>query len=80
MTRPMADGINAATNSSRPTGRTASNGAQSKPLDRTSPQAFGQIKSKNGPDLILCGSSTLTPVLIEHGLADEIILLTCPVL
>lgn len=39
-----------------------------------------QIKSKDGLDLILCGSSTLTPVLIEHGLADEVMLLTYPVL
>jgi dihydrofolate reductase len=38
------------------------------------------IKSKKGPDLILWGSSTLTPVLIEHGLADEVMLLTYPVL
>ena len=39
-----------------------------------------RIKAKNGPDLILWGSSTLTPVLIEHGLADEVMLLTYPVL
>ncbi|MGZ4030517.1 MAG: dihydrofolate reductase family protein, partial [Bacteroidia bacterium] len=33
-----------------------------------------------GPDLLLWGSSTLTPVLLEHGLADEIILIVYPVL
>ena len=38
------------------------------------------IKSKAGPDIILWGSSTLAPVLIENGLADEIILIVCPVL
>jgi dihydrofolate reductase len=37
-------------------------------------------KSKNGPDLIVWGSSTLTPVLLEHGLADEVLLLVFPVL
>ena len=38
------------------------------------------IKAKDGPDLILNGSSTLTSVLIEHGLADEVVLLVNPVL
>src|SRR5207253_2172776 len=37
-------------------------------------------KSKNGPDLIVWGSSTLAPVLLEHGLADEVLLLVFPVL
>jgi dihydrofolate reductase len=39
-----------------------------------------RIKSHNGPDLILSGSSTLTSTLLEHGLADEIVLLVYPVL
>jgi len=30
--------------------------------------------------LIVWGSSTLTPVLLEHGLADEVLLLVFPVL
>lgn len=38
------------------------------------------IKSKDGPDLIVWGSSTLTPVLLEAGLADEVLLLVFPVL
>jgi dihydrofolate reductase len=38
------------------------------------------IKAKDGPNLILAGSSTLTSALIEHGLADEVILLVNPVL
>lgn len=38
------------------------------------------IKAKDGPDLILSGSSTLTSALLEHGLADELILLVNPVL
>ena len=37
-------------------------------------------KLKDGPDLIVWGSSTLTPVLLEHGLADEVLLLVFPVL
>ncbi len=39
-----------------------------------------RIKSQNGPDLILLGSSTLTSKLLEHGLADEVVLLVNPVL
>jgi dihydrofolate reductase len=39
-----------------------------------------RIKAKVGPDLIVWGSSTLTPVLLEHGLADEVLLLVFPVL
>ncbi len=38
------------------------------------------IKSKDGPDLIVWGSSSLTSVLLEQGLADEILLLVYPVL
>ena len=39
-----------------------------------------RIKSHNGPDLILSGSSTLTSTLLEHGLADEVVLIVYPVL
>jgi dihydrofolate reductase len=38
------------------------------------------VKSKDGPDLIVWGSSTLTSVLLEQGLVDEVLLLVCPVL
>jgi dihydrofolate reductase len=39
-----------------------------------------RIKSHNAPNLVLSGSSTLTSVLLEHGLADEVLLLVYPVL
>ncbi len=39
-----------------------------------------RIKASGGPDLILSGSSTLTSVLLEHGLADEVVLIVYPVL
>ncbi len=39
-----------------------------------------RIKSQDGPDLILWGSSTLTSTLLEHGLVDEVLLLVYPVL
>jgi len=38
------------------------------------------LKATDGPDLLLWGSSTLTPVLLQNGLADEIILIVYPVL
>ena len=38
-----------------------------------------RIKAKNGPDLVVTGSSTLTSVLLDHGLADELVLLVNPV-
>src|SRR6516165_5529002 len=38
------------------------------------------IKAKRGPDLILSGSSTLTSLLLEHGVADDVLLLVNPVL
>src|SRR4051812_49166255 len=38
------------------------------------------LKSENGPDLIVAGSSTLTSVLLEQGLVDEIVLIVYPVL
>jgi dihydrofolate reductase len=39
-----------------------------------------RVKSETGPDLILSGSSTLTSTLLEHGLADEVVLFVYPVL
>jgi dihydrofolate reductase len=39
-----------------------------------------KVKEAGGPDLIVWGSSTLTPLLISEGLADEVVLLVLPVL
>jgi dihydrofolate reductase len=39
-----------------------------------------RVKSTDGPDLIVWGSSTLTPVLLEQGLVDEVVLIVYPVL
>lgn len=39
-----------------------------------------KVKEAGGPDLIVWGSSTLTPLLIAEGLADEVLLLVFPVL
>jgi dihydrofolate reductase len=53
------------------------------PVERVGPDVVEdvrRIKSHDGPNLILCGSSTLTSTLFEHGLADEVYLIVYPVL
>jgi dihydrofolate reductase len=39
-----------------------------------------RVKSSDGPDLIVWGSSTLTSVLLDQGLVDEVVLAVYPVL
>ena len=41
---------------------------------------IAKVKAGEGPDLIVWGSSTLTPLLISEGLADEVVLLIFPVM
>ena len=77
---PMADSLNAATKFVA-THRPDSLGWG--PVEALGPDIVAgirRINAKNGPDLIVWGSSTLTPVLLEHGLADEVLLLVYPVL
>jgi dihydrofolate reductase len=38
------------------------------------------VKSTEGPDLVVWGSSTLTSVLLDQGLVDEVVLMVYPVL
>ena len=38
-----------------------------------------RIKAKKGPEIIVPGSPTLISVLLEHGLADEVVLLVNPI-
>ena len=77
---PMTDSINAATKyiaTHRP--RTLEWGPV-EDLGSDIVEGVRRAKAKNGPHLIVWGSSTLTPVLLEHGLADEVLLLVFPVL
>ena len=77
---PLADSLNAATKyvaTHRP------DSLEWGPCEGLGQDVVGgvrRIKAKDGPDLIVWGSSTLTPVLLEHGLADEVLLLVFPVL
>ena len=53
------------------------------PFEGLGPDIVGdirRIKSREGPDLVLWGSSTLTSTLLEHELADEVLLVVYPVL
>jgi dihydrofolate reductase len=43
-------------------------------------EGIRRVKSTDGPDLIVCGSSTLTSVLLDRGLVDEVVLMVYPVL
>jgi dihydrofolate reductase len=77
---PMSDRINAATKyvaTHRP------ESLEWGPFEGLGPDIgkdIHRIKSHNGPDLILSGSSTLTSTVLEQGLADEVVLLVYPVL
>lgn len=76
---PMADLLNAATKyviTHRP------ESLEWGPFEAISPdlvESVRRIKAKNGPDLVLPGSLTLTSMLLDHGLADEVILLVNPI-
>jgi dihydrofolate reductase len=77
---PMADGLNQATKYVV-THRPDSLGWG--PVEGLGPdfvQVLRRLKSQDGPDLVLSGSSTLTSPLLEHGLADEVLLAVYPVL
>lgn len=77
---PMADSLNAATKYVA-THRPDSLGwGPVEDLGADIVEGVRRVKSKDGPDMIVWGSSTLTPVLLEQGLADEVLLLVFPVL
>src|SRR5512141_2723206 len=77
---PMADRLNAATKfiaTHRP------ESLEWGPFESLGPDIVKdvrRIKASAGPDLILSGSSRLTSTLLEHGLADEVLLAVYPVL
>jgi dihydrofolate reductase len=77
---PIADGLNAATKYVA-THRPDSLGwGPVENLGADIIEGVRAVKSKDGPDLIVWGSSTLTPVLLEQGVVDEVLLLVCPIL
>lgn len=77
---PMADALNAATKYVA-THRPDSLGWRPvKDLGADIIEGVRGIKSKDGPDLIVWGSSTLTSVLLGQGLVEEVVLFVYPVL
>ena len=77
---PMADRLNAAT---KYVATHHSESLKWGPFESLGPdivEGVHRIKSQDGPDLILSGSSTLTSTLLEHGLADEVLLIVYPAL
>ncbi|WP_349368176.1 dihydrofolate reductase family protein [Salinarimonas sp.] len=77
---PMADSLNAATKyvaTHRPESLAWG------PVEALGADVLAGIraaKAKPGPDLVVWGSSTLTPILLGRGLADLLVLLVYPVL
>ena len=77
---PMADSLNAATKYVA-THRPDSLGwGPVKDLGANIMEGVRGLKSKDGPDLIVWGSSTLTSVLLGQGLVDEVVLIVYPIL
>jgi len=77
---PMANAINAATKYIATHRPDSLEWGPVKGLDENTVEAIGNLKSTEGPDLLVVGSSTLTSLLLDQGLADEVILITYPVL
>src|SRR6516162_2320050 len=77
---PLADRLNAATKyiaTHRP------ESLEWGPFEGVGPDLVAGVrrpKSQDGPGLVLSGSSTLTSTLLEHGLADEVLLVVYSVL
>jgi dihydrofolate reductase len=77
---PMGDRLNAATKyvaTHRP------ESLEWGPFEGVGPdlvEGIRRIKSQDGPDLLLWGSSSLTSTVLEHGLADEVLLIVYPAL
>lgn len=78
-TSPMADRLNAATKyvvTHRP------ESLEWGPFEGVGPdlvESVRRIKATDGADVVLSGSSTLTSAVLEHDLADEVLLLIYPV-
>ena len=77
---PMADSLNAATKYVATHRPKSLEWGPVEHLGADIVDGVRRVKAKKGPHLIVWGSSTLTSVLLEHGLADEVMLLVFPVL
>ncbi|OXM59948.1 dihydrofolate reductase family protein [Amycolatopsis vastitatis] len=76
---PMVDRLNAATKFVATHRPDSLEWGPAEGLGQDVIEGVRRVKSADGPDLVLSGSSTLTSPLLEHGLADEVLLLVYPV-
>jgi dihydrofolate reductase len=77
---PIADGLNAATKYVATHRPESLEWGPVGDLGADIMEGIRDIKSSDGPDLIVWGSSTLTSVLLEQGLVDDVVLIVYPVL
>ncbi|HXR98318.1 MAG TPA: dihydrofolate reductase family protein [Terriglobales bacterium] len=77
---PLANSFNAATKFVATHRPESLAWGPSEPLGPDFVADIRRLKAQDGPDLVLWGSSTLTSPLLEHELADEIMLIVYPVL
>jgi dihydrofolate reductase len=77
---PFTDSINAATKYVATHRPDSLEWGPSQGLGPDVVEGVRRIKANEGPDLIVWGSSTLTSMLLEHGLVDEVLLLVYPIL
>jgi dihydrofolate reductase len=77
---PFADGLNAATKYVATHRPESLEWGPVGDLGADIMEGIRDIKSSDGPDLIVWGSSTLTSVLLEQGLVDDVLLFVYPVL
>jgi dihydrofolate reductase len=77
---PMANGLNAATKYVATHRPESLEWGPIGDLGADVIEGIRNIKSTDGPDLIVWGSSTLTSVLLGEGLVDEVVLMVYPIL
>ena len=77
---PMANAINAATKYVATHRPESLEWGPVKDLGEDIIKGFRNLKSTDGPDLVLSGSASLTSLLLDAGLVDEVILIVYPVL
>jgi dihydrofolate reductase len=76
---PMADRINAATKFVATHRPESLEWGPVEPLGPDVAEGVRRVRASDGPDLVLCGSSTLTSTLLGNGLVDELLLIVYPI-
>lgn len=77
---PFADNLNAATKYVATHRRDSLEWGPVGDLGADVMEGVRRLKSEDGPDLMVCGSASLTSELLEQGLVDEVVLAVYPLL